>query len=202
MSEAVELELLPVNPCTGMRGLPTVRYEEPVLAHGRQGLEMPHVGMGARSSPLAGPVPSWAPVDGRLAAQGLMRDVAVASRLASPVRKEGASARGHEGRASPRQLGGGDDASALPWAASSGAVQPPKLVETPRLEQAPCAREGAAGAARQAGRPLITPRRRAAYRQGQRHERNPGYWDEEQEHASTIVLHPGERIQYSSDLLV
>lgn len=39
MSEAVELELLPVNPCTRMRGLPTVRYEEPVFAHGRQGVE-------------------------------------------------------------------------------------------------------------------------------------------------------------------
>ncbi len=31
LSEAVELELLPANPCTRMRGLPTVRSEEPLF---------------------------------------------------------------------------------------------------------------------------------------------------------------------------
>jgi integrase len=31
LSEAVELDLLPANPCTRMRGLPTVRTEEPVF---------------------------------------------------------------------------------------------------------------------------------------------------------------------------
>lgn len=36
MSEAVELELLPANPCTRMRGLPTVRTEEPVFLTAEQ----------------------------------------------------------------------------------------------------------------------------------------------------------------------
>lgn len=36
MSEAVELELLAANPCTRMRGLPTVRTEEPVFLKAEQ----------------------------------------------------------------------------------------------------------------------------------------------------------------------
>lgn len=36
LSEAVELELLPANPCTRMRGLPTVRHEEPVFLNAEQ----------------------------------------------------------------------------------------------------------------------------------------------------------------------
>lgn len=36
LSEAVELELLPANPCTRMRGLPTVRTEEPVFLNAEQ----------------------------------------------------------------------------------------------------------------------------------------------------------------------
>jgi hypothetical protein len=36
LSEAVELELLPANPCTRMRGLPTVRSEEPVFLNAEQ----------------------------------------------------------------------------------------------------------------------------------------------------------------------
>jgi integrase len=36
LSEAVELELLQANPCTRMRGLPTVRHEEPVFLNAEQ----------------------------------------------------------------------------------------------------------------------------------------------------------------------
>ncbi len=36
LSEAVELELLPANPCTRMRGLPTVRSDEPVFLNAEQ----------------------------------------------------------------------------------------------------------------------------------------------------------------------
>ncbi len=36
LSEAVELELLPANPCTRMRGLPTVRNEEPMFLNAEQ----------------------------------------------------------------------------------------------------------------------------------------------------------------------
>lgn len=36
VSEAVELDLLPANPCTRMRGLPTVRTQEPVFLNAEQ----------------------------------------------------------------------------------------------------------------------------------------------------------------------
>src|ERR1700686_1671731 len=36
LSEAVEVELLPANPCARMRGLPTVRYEEPAFLNAEQ----------------------------------------------------------------------------------------------------------------------------------------------------------------------
>ena len=51
LSEAVELELLPANPCTRMRGLPTVRSDEPVFLNADQ-VRDPGRGYAAALSPV------------------------------------------------------------------------------------------------------------------------------------------------------